>query len=68
MSLTQPYDPLNMMKIGTLVAAVSPFWITLTPTYLGAILFTVQLSIGESIYSPKTYEYAMMVSPKGREG
>ena len=32
------------------------------------MLFSVTLSIGESIYSPKTYEYAMMVSPKGREG
>jgi hypothetical protein len=32
------------------------------------VLFSITLSIGESIYSPKTYEYAMMVSPKGREG
>lgn len=53
---------------GTLVAGVSPFWITLFPNYYGAVLFSITLSIGESIYSPKTYEYAMMVSPKGREG
>ena len=58
----------NMIKLGSLIAAVSPFWITLMPTYLGAILFSVTLSVGEAIYSPKTYEYAMMVAPLGREG
>jgi MFS family permease len=68
MALTQGFDPLKQIKIGTLVAAISPFWITLFPNYFGAVMFSVTLSIGESIYSPKTYEYAMMVSPKGREG
>lgn len=31
-------------------------------------LFVVQLSIGEAIWSPRTYEYLMSVAPKGREG
>lgn len=68
MALTQGFDPLKQIKLGTVVAALSPFWITLFPTYFGAVMFAIQLSIGESIYSPKTYEYAMMISPKGREG
>ena len=32
------------------------------------VLFVIQLSIGESIWSPRWYDYSMSVAPEGREG
>ena len=32
------------------------------------MLFVVQLSLGESIWSPRWYDYSMSVAPEGREG
>jgi dipeptide/tripeptide permease len=31
-------------------------------------LFVVVLSVGESFYSPRLYEYAAAIAPKGQEG
>jgi MFS family permease len=38
------------------------------PWYVSIFLFIVILSIGESIYSPRLYEYAAAIAPKGQEG
>lgn len=38
------------------------------PWYVSIFLFIVVLSIGESIYSPRLYEYAAAIAPKGQEG
>lgn len=32
------------------------------------MLFVIQLSLGESIWSPRWYDYSMSVAPEGREG
>ena len=32
------------------------------------MLFVTQLSLGESIWSPRWYDYSMSVAPEGREG
>lgn len=32
------------------------------------VLFVIQLSLGESIWSPRWYDYSMSVAPEGREG
>ena len=37
------------------------------PYYLMIALFVVFLSIGEAFYSPRVYEYAAAIAPKGRE-
>lgn len=37
------------------------------PLYLAIFLFTVGLSIGEALWSPRLYEYAAAIAPKGRE-
>jgi hypothetical protein len=34
----------------------------------GALLFVVTLSLGESIWSPRWYDYSMSLAPHGREG
>ena len=38
------------------------------PWYISIFLFIVILSIGEAIYSPRLYEYAAAIAPKGQEG
>lgn len=32
------------------------------------VLFVIQLSMGEAIWSPRWYDYSMSVAPEGREG
>ena len=62
------FHPFNMILYGSFVAAASVFWLVLPPGYVGCVLFVVTLSLGESVYSPRFYEYTMLLSPKGREG
>jgi hypothetical protein len=38
------------------------------PYYIMIFLFVVLLSVGEAIYSPRLYEYAACIAPKGQEG
>ena len=37
-------------------------------TEWATVLFVIQLSLGESIWSPRWYDYSMSVAPEGREG
>jgi MFS family permease len=37
------------------------------PYYIVIFLYTVMLSVGEAIYSPRLYEYAACIAPKGQE-
>jgi MFS family permease len=37
------------------------------PLYLSIFWFTVMLSIGEALWSPRLYEYAAAIAPKGQE-
>lgn len=52
---------------GSLVASLSPFWLTLADRYWLVAAFVITLSLGESVYMPKVYQYAMEVSPNGNE-
>lgn len=40
---------------------------TVHPYYIMILLFIVVLSVGEAIYSPRLYEYAACIAPKGQE-
>lgn len=37
------------------------------PYYIAIFLFTVGLSLGEALWSPRLYEYAAAIAPKGNE-
>ena len=41
---------------------------SVSPYYVMIFLFITLLSVGESIYSPRLYEYAAVIAPKGQEG
>jgi len=40
---------------------------TVHPYYVMIFLFVLVLSVGESFYSPRVYEYAAAIAPKGQE-
>lgn len=56
---------------GILGQVVGGFYLRLTgpvnPYYVMIFLFVLMLSVGESIYSPRLYEYAAAIAPKGQE-
>ncbi len=39
----------------------------INPYYIMAALYLIVFSIGEAFYSPRTYEYAAAIAPKGQE-
>lgn len=43
------------------------FVLWLSPWYAVIILYVVGLSIGETFFSPRLYEYAAAIAPKGQE-
>ena len=65
---TSAVDPLVMIHHGTYVSALSVFFLACSTSIPACVLFVVTLSIGEAIWSPRLYDYAMSVSPEGREG
>ncbi|KAL0037389.1 hypothetical protein WJX79_005661 [Trebouxia sp. C0005] len=62
------YSHFDMIHYGSYVSALSPLWMALFTTEWATVLFVVQLSLGESIWSPRWYDYSMSVAPEGREG
>jgi MFS family permease len=68
-ALATGVHPWNMILVGSLVASASPFWLAVFPAhYWTSAMFVVTLSLGEAVYSPRVYEYTMLLSPLGREG
>lgn len=95
-ALTQRISAYHMVTAGSLIAALSVFFIAVppelfkvladgwlgdliahtwlgvqggvNPLYVGIFLFVLFLSIGESLWSPRLYEYTAAVAPKGQEG
>lgn len=41
---------------------------SVNPYYVMIFIFVIVLSFGEAIYSPRLYEYAAAIAPKGQEG
>lgn len=62
------YHPVPVIIFGSFISALSPFALAMGHTYTNAIVFVLLLSIGEGIWSPRLYEYSVMIAEKGREG
>jgi MFS family permease len=93
--LTQKIAAYRMVTVGSLVSALSVFFLALptewfkpladgwlgnlighqwlgvegavNPLYIATFLFVVLLSVGEALWSPRLYEYAAAIAPKGQE-
>lgn len=62
------YEPLANGWLGNLIAHR---WLgvqgPVNPWYVSIALFYVAISFGEAFYSPRLYEYAAVIAPKGQE-
>lgn len=65
---TANIDPLVCIHFGTYVSAASVFSLALSNSIAASVLFVTILSIGESIWSPRFYDYSLSMAPEGREG
>jgi D-hexose-6-phosphate mutarotase len=93
--LTQKITAYRMVTVGSLISALSVFFIALpaawfkpladgwlgnlighqwlgvvgavNPLYISIFFFIVLLSVGEALWSPRLYEYAAAIAPKGQE-
>lgn len=43
-----------------MVSGLSAFWLTIS-TIWASVMFVITLSVGEALYSPRVYDYTMMV-------
>lgn len=66
--LTKHIDSFPMILYGSFVASASPFFICIQQSYVMIVLYMTVLSLGEAVYSPRVYEYAMILSADGAEG
>merc|ERR1712217_763053 len=57
-----------MGLLGAFISGISVFILAIEETYTSAIAFVIVLALGESIWSPKLYEFSTMSAPEGREG
>jgi len=56
------------LLIGSFISGISVFALCVEESYAAALSFIVVLAVGESIWSPKLYEFSTMSAPDGREG
>lgn len=65
---TTKVDPLVMIHHGCYISAASIFFLAFWTSIPSCILFVMVLSIGESIWSPRLYDYTCKIAKEGREG
>lgn len=61
-------DPYRCILVGSFISAASVFALALGAHYWNIVLFVVLLSFGEATYSPRVYDYVLLLSPHGQEG
>jgi hypothetical protein len=61
-------NPYNQIILGAFFNSMAPIFLIDELTITSIILFIAVLSLGESLNSPKMYEYIFFFSRKGREG
>jgi len=66
--LLASYPSLKCIVIGVWITSLAPFWLWWSSSLGTSALFVLQLTIGESIWSPRTMDYTMSIIPKGKEG
>jgi hypothetical protein len=66
-----PPDVFRPLADGWFGDLIAHKWFGMTgpvnPWYVSIVLFYVMVSLGEAFYSPRLYEYAAVIAPKGQE-
>lgn len=57
-----------LIVVGGTISSLSCLIMILEPSYYSCAAFSIVLGIGESIWTPRFYEYSIDVAPKGKEG
>ncbi|KAJ1433376.1 major facilitator superfamily domain-containing protein [Ochromonadaceae sp. CCMP2298] len=66
-ALTSHHAHFDMIKYGGYITAISPFFLAASTSIWAVVCFVVVLSLGEAVWSPRTYDYTMSIAPEGRE-
>ena len=66
-ALTRHLAPFRVIWVGSLVSAASVFVLVLPASYGTIAAFYLLLSVGEALWSPRTYELIATIAPRGRE-
>jgi dipeptide/tripeptide permease len=66
-ALTRKRKPFEVLLVGAFISAVSPFVLCFGSTMPFQIAMIGVLTIGEALWSPRSYEYMVSVAPRGRE-
>ncbi len=66
-AMTRHRSAFNIIVLGSIVSALSPFVLVLGPSYATILGMIILLSIGECLWSPRLYEYTASIAPRGRE-
>lgn len=65
--LIRYFDFYNLVIIGSLSTALSPFVLFFEDSFVMLGVFVVVLSIGEAIYAPRLVDFTLEAAPKGKE-
>jgi dipeptide/tripeptide permease len=66
-ALTRHRSAFSCIVAGAFIAALSPFVLCLGASHATFVGMVVVLSVGEALWSPRVYEYAATIAPRGRE-
>jgi MFS family permease len=66
-ALTRNLPPLDVLLVGAFISAASPFVLCLGHSYGFQVATVVVLTVGEALWSPRSYEYTVAIAPRGRE-
>lgn len=66
-ALTRHRSAYSCIIAGAFISALSPFVLCLGATHATFVGMVVVLSLGEALWSPRVYEYAATIAPRGRE-
>jgi MFS family permease len=65
--VTRRVRALNVIIVGALITSASPFILCLGYSRSFQIAMVVTMTIGEALWSPRTYEYNVAIAPRGQE-
>lgn len=66
--LTRKRSPFWTIVIGSTISSLAVMPMAISSTLATSVAYVVLLSLGETLWSPRLYEYTTVIAPKGREG
>lgn len=66
--LTRKRSPFWTIVFGATISSLAVLPMAFSSTLAASITYIVLLSLGETLWAPRLYEYTTVIAPKGREG